>query len=68
MPAAIINRQLPAVMAIVVGLALRISSLILLLTIAMYYLRPYLIKERDERERREMAKRLKEEEKLNNAK
>lgn len=30
----------------------------------MYYLRPYLIKERDDRERRELARRIKDEEKL----
>ena len=56
-----INRALPAVMAIAVGMALRISSLLWELKAAMFYLRPALIKERDERERRTLAKKFKEE-------
>jgi hypothetical protein len=60
MPARI-SRQLPALMAIAVGAALRLSQYIQRLNIALFYLRPYLIRERDERERKELVKKIKSE-------
>jgi hypothetical protein len=59
MAVARISRHLPAFMAVAVGIALR--KPIIKLTIAMMYLRPALIKARDERERQAIVKKIREE-------
>jgi hypothetical protein len=60
MPA--VGRNLPALMAVAVGLALRNGFQFHRLTVAMFYLRPYLIKQRDEQERQKLVEKMKQEE------
>ena len=55
------QRNLPAIIAVAIGTALRTSHWNLILMIAMYYLRPYLIQQRDDRERQQLAAKIKEE-------
>ena len=56
-----LNRRLPAIMAIGIGVALRSFPHLLKLMKAFIYLRPALIKQRDERERQALAKQVREE-------
>jgi hypothetical protein len=56
-----LRRLGPGIVAVAIGTVLRLPLALTILTVAFYYLQPYLVRERDERERKELIKRIKEE-------